>query len=183
MFGDVPNHTLLLVWEKIFKQFPQWKLAIAGEGENEYVARLKRKAQEYGLGSSVIWTGFVEKEKKKELFLQSELFILPSFSENFGNVISEALSFGVPVITTQNTPWKILETQKCGWWVKSDEIALEKALKASLAASPEELSQMGQRGRQMVQELYDWAQISSQMSAVYRWALHEGEKPDCVRLS
>ncbi|MEZ5591148.1 MAG: glycosyltransferase [Gammaproteobacteria bacterium] len=46
----------------------------------------------------------------------ADLFVLPSFSENFGVVIAEALAHGVPVITTRGTPWKGLLQHGCGWW-------------------------------------------------------------------
>ena len=47
--------------------------------------------------------------KKEEIFLNSDCFLLPSKSENFGMSIVEALSYGLPVLTTEDTPWKILK--------------------------------------------------------------------------
>ena len=52
-------------------------------------------------------TQVFEYDQKEEIFLNSDCFLLPSKSENFGMSIVEALSYGVPVLTTEETPWKI----------------------------------------------------------------------------
>ena len=52
---------------------------------------------------------------KKKIFENADGFILPSKSENFGISIGEALSYGLPVLTTFETPWKIINDYKAGY--------------------------------------------------------------------
>ena len=51
---------------------------------------------------------FVVGKEKDRIFRSCDLFVLLSYSENFGLAIAEALSYRLPVITTLNTPWKNL---------------------------------------------------------------------------
>ena len=90
----------------------------------------------------------MEGETKTELLKKADLFILPSFSENFGVVVAEALAHGIPVISTLGTPWEGLVKNRCGWWVAAEANALTGALCEAVALSDDERYEMGVRGRQ-----------------------------------
>ena len=64
-----------------------------------------------------IFTGPLDDAEKWTAYARADLLVLPTYSENFGIVVAEALWAGVPVITTKGTPWAELEERKCGWWV------------------------------------------------------------------
>jgi glycosyltransferase involved in cell wall biosynthesis len=74
-----------------------------------------RDVERLGLGVVVDYLGPVEGEAKAALYRQADLFVLPTFSENFGLVVAEALAYGVPVITTRGAPWADLETGGLNW--------------------------------------------------------------------
>ncbi len=111
----------------------------------------------------------------------THLFVLPSFSENFGVVVAEALSYGIPVIATRGTPWADLESFGCGWWVEPGVPFLTEALRAATALGDEERAAMGERGLAYVQR-YNWDAIASETLCLYRWVLGQGERPACVRV-
>jgi glycosyltransferase involved in cell wall biosynthesis len=119
-------------------------------------------------------------DEKWSLLGTADAFVLPSYSENFGIAIAEALSSGLPVITTQGTPWSEIAVRKCGWWVKADRASLEGALREMMRLSDEERKEMGIRGRRLVEEKFAWPAVARQMRGVYAWALGKGEKPACV---
>jgi glycosyltransferase involved in cell wall biosynthesis len=108
-----------------------------------------------------------------------EVFICPSFSENFGNAIAEAMERGKPVITTTGTPWGVLAEEQLGWWVEPRVDHLRGAIAEALESSPERLHEMGLRGRQYVEKHLSWAGVVGRTLAVYQWLLG-GPRPDCI---
>ena len=79
-----------------------YHLLVCGEGEPSYKAHLRAKAKQLNIDSRIKWFGFVDGDKKAELFAQSDLFILPSFSESFGIVAIEAISAGLPLVLSHH---------------------------------------------------------------------------------
>ncbi len=75
-------------------------LMLAGDGQPEYVASLRQMAERLELGASVVWAGFLEGEAKRCALASASVFVLPSYSENFGIALVEALAMGLPAITT-----------------------------------------------------------------------------------
>ena len=110
------------------------------------------------------------------LYREADLLVLPTFSENFGVVVAEALAAGVPVITTRGAPWADLETHGCGWWIETGVAPLVLALREALALSDDERRAMGERGLAYVRR-YDWDVIAAETLALYRWVLGQGVWP------
>lgn len=84
-------------------------LSIVGKAwtnsEKTYQSRLMKLSEELGVSNQVVWNGHLTGTAKFEHISESKCLILPSFSENFGNVVIESLAVGTPVITTNGTPW------------------------------------------------------------------------------
>lgn len=174
---------LLKAWKKVEAERKDWVLAIAGTDESGHTAELSQMADELNLGDSLQFMGALFDKDKLAAYALAELFVLPSYSENFGVAIAEALAAGIPVITTKGTPWQELESRACGWWVEPDENSLEAALSEALATSKESLSEMGRRGRQWMAKDFSWEASASQMVEVCEWTLGEGSAPACVVLN
>ncbi|NOX99945.1 MAG: glycosyltransferase [Verrucomicrobia bacterium] len=169
---------LLEAWAKINP--PKWKLVIAGNDEGGHLNVLKSQARQLGLSPRVTFLGPIYDESKAKAFQQADLFILPSHSENFGIVIAEALAHSLPVITTTETPWQILEQKDCGWWVDAQTDAIATALKKATELTPAKLQSMGQSGRELVAKKFLWPKIAKQMLSFYHWLIDEAERPDFV---
>lgn len=73
------------------------KLYIGGNGEIEHVKQL---IKEYGIADIVIFEGWVSGDKKIELLNKSDAYILPSYKEGLPISILEAMSYGMPIIST-----------------------------------------------------------------------------------
>lgn len=142
-------------------------IEIAGEGEKEYIAQLKQKAKELQIESIVQFCGGVYGDQKWELFQEADVFVLPTFSENFGIVVAEALACGTPVITTKGTPWEELESAHCGWWTEIGTQPTADALNKFLQLSVEELEAMGRNGRKLVEEKYSSRKMAEDMVNLY----------------
>ena len=90
------------------------ELIIAGRGDESYVKELKDQVPN-GYEEKVIFIGEIKGSDKDKLIAESAILALPSFSENFGNVVIEALSLGTPVVCSVNTPWEQLANFNCGY--------------------------------------------------------------------
>ena len=157
-----------------------WELLIVGPDEGHHRKEVEALVQKFGLSDCVHFHDEALGEAKQRFYMDADLFILPSYSENFGLVIAEALAHAVPVITTRATPWSELQEHQCGWWVDVGVEPLTRALREATALSREQLREMGLRGREMVRENYSWDRVAEQMLEVYEWVLGRRSPPECV---
>lgn len=149
-------------------QNKQLKLIVAGEGDESYVEELKQLCKEKNVSEQIEFAGGVYGEEKWELYHASDLFVLPTYSENFGIVVAEALATGLPVITTTGTPWQELVTEKCGWWIDLAVENLQKAITEALQLEPEELKAMGVRGEKLIMEKYNIQVVANKIYEFYQ---------------
>ena len=166
---------LLAAWERINPH--NWQLIIAGSGEEDYVKAIRFHIETLGVGRTVQLVGAIEGEAKWNLYRISDLFVLPTFSENFGIVVAEALAAGLPVITTKAAPWSDLVTHQCGWWIDVGVDPLVETLNKAMALSPGERQAMGQRGRQLIEQNYTWEQTARKLMDVYEAILNDRPIP------
>ena len=171
---------LVKAWSQVIPE--GWKVIIAGPDENGHQQEVQREITAAGLNDIFEFIGSVEGERKTQLFRDASLFILPTYSENFGIVVAEALASGTPVITTKGTPWEGLVTHNCGWWVDIGVDPLAVAVSQATSLSDAERNAMGQRGHEYVVSEFSWDGIGKMMVAFYDWILNGGTPPDCVRL-
>ena len=159
---------------------PGWHLVVAGSGDPAYIRVVKDLIRDRGLKDCISLVGYADDGMKRVLFSQVDLFVLPSFSENFGVVVAEALAHAVPVVTTTGTPWSVLREAGCGWWVDPTVEGLSRALEEATALTPEERRRMGQIGRELVRKQFSWDHLAAAMRQAYDWVLRGGEAPACI---
>jgi glycosyltransferase involved in cell wall biosynthesis len=101
--------------------------------------------------------------------------VVASHSENFSNVVVEALSVETPVVASLGTPWAELAEVGCGAWVDNQAKPLADAIEPFLT-SPELRRSAGVEGRLLVQRKYTWPTIARQLLEAYDGAirLHQG---------
>ncbi len=158
-----------------------WRLVIAGPDEAGHLDEIRSQIDGLGLGSDFEFTGLVTGDRKEALFAEADVFVLPTYSENFGIAVAEALARSVPVITTTGAPWEEIEIWRCGWWVQPGVDGVAGALVAAMNTPREELMEMGLRGVQLVKEKYSWDQIGRAALEAYRWMLGQSQqRPDFV---
>jgi len=73
-------------------------LILAGSGDPGLVAQLKKQARRLGIAADVVWAGFLTGPDKWAALANADVFVLPSYSENFGVALVEALASGCPVV-------------------------------------------------------------------------------------
>ena len=146
-------------------------LVLAGSDLIGYRKDIERMIKELGLEDSVVITGEVAGEERDCLLANADVFVLPSYSENFGIVVAEAMAWGRPVIASTGTPWKEIADVGAGWWVKPEEDALAAALAGALGKGREELDAMGAKGRALVERSYTWSAPAERLTKAFEEAL------------
>ena len=170
---------LINAWALVGRE--DWHLTIAGPVvDRGYFDSLKGLIERLDVGRSVTFRGELSGESKSDAYGAADLFILPSFTENFGVVVAEALAHGVPVIATKGAPWSSLLEYRCGWQVEIGVEPLAKALEEAMALSDAERGEMGSRARQLA-ERFDWNTVTGQFVEIYQWLLGYAPLPTCVR--
>lgn len=155
---------LLAAWQDV----PELRLVVAGNDEEGYQPRLEALASSLGIAERVEFIGPVSDEHKWALYENAELFVLPSYSENFGNVVAEAMAMGCPVVLTPEVGIADL-VREAGAGIVTD--GAPQALAAVVRALHDDAAArgaMGRKGREVAIEKLSWRAIAMQMEAVYR---------------
>ena len=149
-----------------------WRMVVAGPSYRNHGAQVEARARVAGLTEAEFsLIGPVYGAEKDRLYAQADLFVLPTYSENFGSVVIEALAQGCPVLTTTGTPWRALIGKRCGWWIEPGAASLTKALREILPMPSQALREMGANGYVWVREAYGWDAVGRRMAEAYRLLL------------
>lgn len=155
------------------------RLVIIGGGDAQYESFLKEETKRLYL-KNVEFTGFLTGKEKDDAIMDLSLLVVPSDFENFGNIVTEALVRGVPVITSKGMPWQELETYKCGWWIDNDQKSINRTLLEAVSLPQNERIVMGMNGKRLMKENYSVEVLGEKMQRLYNWIINGGEKPEFV---
>ena len=124
----------------------KFKLILVGkvelEYENIYHKELMALIDRLDLNSKVQFLGAIYGEQKEKILAESYCTVLPSKSENFGNVVLESLCQGTPVIASKNTPWVFLEKYNAGAHVEANVTCLANSIQNILMMEEQEYIKM-----------------------------------------
>ncbi len=157
--------TLVAAWARV--RPPRWHLNIVGPDYAGHRADVERTIAALGVADSVSVRGLATGPEKDRNYIASDVVVLPSFSENFGMTVAEALAYKIPVITTTATPWEVLHTLGCGWWVRPDVNGITDALAHATSLSPTERRSMGEKGFAYVSTHLSWSTIAHDITGLY----------------
>jgi len=146
---------LLSAWDSIHRLYPDWTLLIAGPDYGNYKDKINSMSE-----CNIKYLGMLVGDEKESCFALSKFFVLPSFSENFGVVIGEAMARSLPVLTTINTPWNCINENNAGacFELNNDELVFN--LKNILSLSENERIVMGGNARELIKGKYSWGKVS-----------------------
>ena len=156
---------LLAAWNAV--RPCNWRLEIVGHGEAAYVTHLKETCTSQGI-PDVQFHAHVDGDQREAMFEGASAFVLPTYSENFGNAVAEAMLRGLPVITTTGTPWSIVAEQNLGWYIDPTREALIEALRQLIVTEAGSLRDMGQRGRRYAEENLVIGAVRPRLLDMYR---------------
>jgi len=170
---------LLPAWRAVQDRFPEWYLKIVGPDNRGYLGEMQRLASELRL-ERVEFSGALFGAQKWQAYRDADLFVLPTYSENFGMAVAEVLASGTPAIVTKGAPWAGLQEQNAGWWIDIGVDPLVACLETALATPRYVLLDKGQSGREWMKIAFSWNRLGERMAEFYRWTLKGGGKPDWI---
>jgi glycosyltransferase involved in cell wall biosynthesis len=136
-----------------------WQIIIAGPDENNYRQKIEHEIANLNLTHFFSFSGYVDYRQREALYKSSDFFVLPSLSENFGIVVAEAMSYGLPVLTTNETPWTYVGLERGCLCVGTDPEELSVGLRLLMNLSASDKSNIGLAAQLFIQENFSWKKI------------------------
>lgn len=148
-------------------EMPGLRLLVAGDGAPEYVASLKARAHALAISQQIIWAGHVEGDTKSAAFAAADVFVLPSYSENFGIAAAEALAAGLPCVLGQGVAIaKDVVQAQAGVAVNTDAQSIADGLRR-IIGSQEGLMRMSANARRLAQERFSMQAMGARLKRLY----------------
>jgi glycosyltransferase involved in cell wall biosynthesis len=155
------------------KQEQNFYLLIAGSGQDTYVQSLQKMVASLNITNQTSFVGFVSGYEKDLLLQGSDLFVLPTYSENFGIALAEAMVSGLPIITTPGVQIAAeIDEAEAGIIVEGEIGSLKTAI-ADLLKNPQLREQMGENGRLVALQRYSWQTVAQQLVSTYQAILNQ----------
>lgn len=148
------------------ERFKYLKLIIAGDGQKDYVEEIKKIADK-----NIFFTGWLNDYEKKALISNSKLLVLPSYQENFGLCLIEALAMKVPVLTTKNVNlWKEIISATAGWICDPNADSIYNLL-IEILENEEKRKEFGNNGRKLIENNFTDEVVTEKLIDMYNLVL------------
>jgi glycosyltransferase involved in cell wall biosynthesis len=161
---------LVQVLSELHSQQQPFHLLIAGSGDSDYVESIRKMIAQQQLQSKITFTGFVIGQDKDLLLQGADLFVLPTYSENFGIVLAEAMAVGLPIVTTPGVHISIDIAEAQAGIIVDDAIQLQTAI-SQLLQSPQLRQELGENGKRLALQKYSWPGIAQKFADLYSLVL------------
>ena len=165
MHSDVKGHsTLIEAARNVCGKFPQVKFVLIGDGKKR--AEFEAKVSALGLQSNFLFLG--SRQNVPEILACCDIAVLPSQAEGFSNALLEYMAMGLPTVATDvgGNP-EVIENGVNGLLVKPNHPAALADAISSLLENPHFASQLGPAGKERVRRHFNFAQLTSNVDALY----------------
>jgi glycosyltransferase involved in cell wall biosynthesis len=174
---------LVRAFELVSKRHPALRLVIAGPDSEGYRADVEQWISDAHLTDRVHFIGYISGRLKLAAYVDSEMFLLPSYAENFGVVVTEALACGQAVVISDhvNIADEVARAD-AGVVTHCDAVQFADEIDR-LLLDPERRTALGARGRDLVQQRYTWDVATEELLSVYSRILGTAMRPEMAVVS
>jgi glycosyltransferase involved in cell wall biosynthesis len=149
------------------ERFSDWRLVFAGDGDAEYVNQLRDLARQRGLNGAAQFIGWIDGDQKYAALKGASLLAMPSYQENFGISLIEAMAYSVPVLVSPHVNLAPdIEDACAGWVAELNKEKLAGTLEEALG-SVEERERRGDKARALAQN-FSAPIIAKRLSDMYQ---------------
>lgn len=164
---------LLEAYKNVLNKTDKAYLVIAGPDNEGYKNILEKKINTLNLIGKVLFTGLVKGKQKMEILADADIFCLPSFQENFGIAVAEAMAAGLPVvISDQVNIHSEISDANAGIVTRCDSDEVAGAL-LKLINNDTLRNEMGQNAKKLVFDKFTWDKIAEEMVGTYKKIIEE----------
>ena len=148
------------------REFPEWRLVIAGDGDAAFVNSLKQLVSSSSADGFISFIGWVSGDEKRDVLRKASLLVLPSSQENFGLCVLEALAEGVPVVVSRDVNLASdIADAGAGWISAIDIVSLQKTISEAMTDEEQRLSR-GLAGK-LFSKNFSWESIAEELEKMY----------------
>lgn len=161
---------LIPALSKLFNEGCKFHFVLAGTNPQDpsYEEAIQKQIQNSVLHPHTTITGFVTGELKSALLEAADLFVLPSYYENFGIAVAEAMVAGTPVVISDQVHiWQEVHNSQSGWVAKTEVDSLTQKLREALQ-NPQECLNRGSNAQNYALQHYSWDAIARQIYEFYQ---------------
>jgi glycosyltransferase involved in cell wall biosynthesis len=144
---------------------PQLQLVVAG-GKGWLYDNLSQHARDLGIGEQVVFTGFVPDDHLPALYHDAEAFVFPSLYEGFGLPVLEAMTYGVPVVTSQASSLPEIAGDAAVLVNPHSSEAIRDGI-AEVLLNPQKADEMRKKGREQARK-FSWKRTAEETYAAYQ---------------
>jgi len=164
---------LVPAFSQVLQEAPQARLAIVGPDNEGYGLKVRRWCQEQSIEDKTFFVDHLGPEEVKQAYVDADVFVLPSYTENFGMTIIEAMACGCPVvISDQVNIWREVKEAGAAMVTSIDPAEIAPAIRRVL--KDRELARaMGARGRAEAENRYSWPKIVDRLTEIYQMLINE----------
>lgn len=159
--------TLVSAFAEVANKMPDSVLVIAGNDEGGYRKEIEKMVYSFSLGERVFFVGMLGKEQKENAFRESNVFVMPSYSENFGMASGEAMRAGLPVVVTDVVGISdIVIATESGVVIRKDTKECASAI-LKILSDPGIAVRFGYNGRRAASKYFAPQRVAEQMIREY----------------
>lgn len=173
---------LLDVWVELVKEFPNWCLLVVGPDYSNYTKKINVLASDHMISDNIKVLGMLTGHDKQAVLGVSDIFTLPSYTENFGVVIGEAMAAGLPTITTTGVPWSEINSWNCGQQIELSHENLFNSMKSLMGQDENSLKTMSKNAKSLIKSNYSWSAQAEKFGQALNYVVNSKPAPGVVFL-